>query len=77
MKNEFIERIAQVMYDGKWYDASHFTKQHFRFKAKDVLSALYNPPQEFIDAFQGEQPIDDFAHRFEQAIETTQKWPRA
>ena len=75
MKHEFIERIAQVIYDGKWFDADRFTKQHFRFKAKAVLRELSYPPKDFVDAFQGKSPVDDFSNRFENAIETTQGWP--
>ena len=74
--NEFIERIAQVIYDGKWFDSDHFTKQHFRFKARAVLGALTYPPKDFIDAFQKRGPVEDFGDRFYDAIETTQKWPR-
>jgi hypothetical protein len=75
--NEYIERIAQVLYDGKWLDAPHFTKQYFRFKAKDVLGALVNPPPDFVEAFKKRGPVEDFGDRFYDAIETTQKWPRA
>ena len=75
--NEFIERIAQVLYDGKWLDADHFTKQYFRFKAKAVLGALTDPPKDFVEAFQKMGPVKNFGERFYDAIETTQKWPRA
>ena len=76
-RNVFVERIAQAIYDGKWIDADHFTKMHFRIKATQVFGALNDPPQEFIDAFNGDNPVDDFTERWWNAIASTEEGPDA